>query len=269
MKPAGGVIPLASLHTGESWAVPVAFEDDQVLALNKPAGLLTSPDRYDPRRPNLMRLLHEGVAAGRAWAAERGLTYLANVHRLDFETTGLLLLAKDRASLVTLANHFGSETPRKTYVALVHGSPEADEFTVENRIAPHWFKPGLMHISAEGKRAVTHFRVVERFAGCALVECHPLTGRTHQLRVHLQDVAHPIMGDSVYGGEPLLLSRLKRGYRVRPGQQERPLIETVALHAWKLELPHPVTGEPLRLEAPWPKALEVALKNLRRFAARA
>lgn len=268
MKPAERVLRLSSPVTGETWEIPVVYEDAQLLALNKPAQLLTSPDRYDPNRPNLMRLLHDGVAAGRPWATERGLTYLSNAHRLDFNTTGVLLLAKDRDSLVKLANHFGSETPKKTYVALVRGTPSEEEFTVENRLAPHWFKTGLMAVSGQGKRSVTHFRVAERFAGCSLVECQPLTGRTHQIRVHLMDVGHPIFGDLDYGGELLLLSRLKRGYRVRPGETERPLISTPALHAWKLELPHPATGELVRIEAPWPKSLEVALKNLRRYAAR-
>ncbi len=261
------VIRLSSPATGESWPVPVLFEDDAVLALDKPARLLSSPDRYDPRRPNLMRLLHEGVAAGKPWAADHGIDYLANAHRLDFETTGVFLLAKTREALVKLANHFGSEVPHKTYLALVTGNPEADEFTVENRLAPHWFKPGLMAVSGQGKRSLTRFQVKERFAGCSLLECRPQTGRTHQIRVHLQDAGHPICGDSAYGGEPLLLSRLKRGYRLAPGEVETPLIGSLALHAWRLELPHPVTGERLHLEAPPPKALVIALKNLRRFAA--
>lgn len=266
MPAAPRVIRLSSPATGESWPVPVLFEDAEVLALDKPARLLSSPDRYDAGRPNLMRLLHEGVAAGKPWATEHGITYLANAHRLDFETTGIFLLAKTREALIQLANHFGSEIPKKTYLALVLGNPEHNDFTVENRLAPHWFKPGLMAVSGQGKRAVTHFRVAERFAGCSLVECRPLTGRTHQLRVHLQDLGHPIFGDSHYGGEPLLLSRLKRGYRLAQGVVETPLIRTLALHAWRLELPHPATGEPLRIEAPLPKPFEVALKNLRRFA---
>lgn len=262
------VIRLSAPATGESWAISVVYEDAALLVLDKPASLLSCPDRWDANRPNLMRLLHDGVAAGKPWAVERGLNYVANAHRLDFETTGVFVLAKTRPALVRLANHFGSETPKKTYLALVQGSPAQDEFTVENRLAPHWSKPGLMAISGQGKRSLTHFRVVERFAGCALVECRPVTGRTHQIRIHLQDVGLPIYGDSQYGGQPLLLSRLKRNYRLAPGESETPLIRTLALHAWKLEISHPETGEPLRVEAPLPKSFQVALKNLRRFAGR-
>ena len=121
MSAASPVIKLSSPATQEYWEIPVLFEDAHLLAIDKPARLLTSPDRYDPSRPNLMRLLLDAVAAGKPWAKERGLTYIANAHRLDFETTGILLLSKDRPALVTLANHFGSEVPKKTYVALVHG----------------------------------------------------------------------------------------------------------------------------------------------------
>lgn len=269
MKTALPVIRLSAPATGESWAVPVVYEDAALLVLDKPACLLSCPDRWDAKRPNLMRLLHDGIAGGKMWATERGLDYVANAHRLDFETTGVFVLAKTRPALIRLANHFGSETPKKTYLALVQGSPEKDEFSVENRLAPHWSKPGLMAISGQGKRSLTHFRVAERFAGCALMECRPVTGRTHQIRIHLQDVGLPIYGDSQYGGQPLLLSRLKRNYRLAPGETETPLVRTLALHAWRLEIPHPDTGETLHVEAPLPKPFEVALRNLRRFASRA
>src|SRR5215211_3177809 len=93
-------IKLSSPETKEFWEIPVVFEDEHLLAINKPARLLTSPDRYDPNRPNIMRLLHEGIAANKVWARERGLTYLANAHRLDFETSGVMLLAKNKPALV-------------------------------------------------------------------------------------------------------------------------------------------------------------------------
>src|SRR5690242_1640300 len=105
------VIKLSSQETREFWEIPVLFEDEHLLAVDKPAGLLASPDRYDPQRPNLMRLLHDGIRDGKPWARERGLTYLMNAHRLDFETSGVMLLAKSKPVLVQLANLFGSEKP--------------------------------------------------------------------------------------------------------------------------------------------------------------
>src|SRR5262245_18475823 len=107
-------IKLSSPATKEFWEIQVLWEDECLLALNKPARLLTSPDRYDPRRPNLMKLLHGGIERGAPWARERQLSYLANAHRLDFETTGVILLAKDKGTLTKLADQFGSEKPIKT-----------------------------------------------------------------------------------------------------------------------------------------------------------
>ncbi len=266
MKPAPPVIKLSSPSTREFWEIPVVLEDAHLLAINKPARLLTSPDRYDPKRPNLMRLLHEAIAAGKPWAAERQLQYLSNAHRLDFETTGLLLLAKDRPSLVHLANQFGSEVPRKTYVTLVQGTPKQDRFTVDKPLAPDHFKPGMMRVSRAGKKSVTEFVVLEKFGGVSLVEAHPKTGRTHQIRVHLAASGHPVLADRVYGGKPLLLSSLKQNYHLKHDDYERPLISSLALHAAKLSLPHPQTGAQIEIEAPWPKDFLVALKYLRRYA---
>ena len=177
------------------------------------------------------------------------------------------MLAKDRPSLITLANHFGSEIPKKSYLALVHGTPAEDEFTVDQALAPDRFEIGLMRVSRTGKKSVTDFKVVEKFTGCTLMECRPHTGRTHQIRVHLKYAGHPIYGDMTYGGDWLLLSVIKRGdYRLKPGREERPLIGSLALHAAKLDLPHPVTGAPVHIAAPSPREFNVALKYLRRYA---
>ena len=261
-------IKISSPETREFWEIPVVFEDQDLLAINKPASLLTSPDRYDPNRPNLMRLLHSGVADSKPWAKARGLNYLANAHRLDFETTGVLLLAKNKPVLVTLANAFGSEKPLKTYVALVQGTPPEDEFEVDAPIAPHPTNIGLMRVEPKrGKKSRTRFSVLEKFRGYTLLKCQPFTGRTHQIRVHLRHVRLPIIGDTLYRGGKLWLSELKRNFRLKPNKEERPLIATMALHAETLSLAHPVTDEQITVTAPWPKDLEVAVKYLRRYAA--
>jgi RluA family pseudouridine synthase len=259
-------IKLSSPATHEFWEIPVLYEDENLLALNKPSGLLTSPDRYDPNRPNLMKLLHGGIADGKPWAKERG-PYLMNAHRLDFETSGVILLAKSKPVLVELANLFGSEKPIKSYLALVQGRPTMDRFQIDAKLAPHPVKVGLIRVDPkQGKRAQTTFEVRKGFDGWTLLKCRPLTGRTHQIRVHLRHAGLPIVGDSLYGGKPLWLSRLKRDYHLKRDQEERPLIGRVALHAEELTLSHPRTGELLTIEAPCPKDFTVALKYLRRFA---
>jgi 23S rRNA pseudouridine1911/1915/1917 synthase len=261
-------IKLSSPATHQFWEIPVLFEDAHLLALDQPADLLTSPDRNDAARPSLIRLLHDGIAAGKSWAVERGLTYLSNAHRLDLEMTGVILLAKSKPALVELANQFGSNQPQLKHLALVRGVPRADQFEVEARLAPHPTIPGMIWVdSRAGKRSKTRFEVAEIFSGYALLNCVPVTGRTHQIRVHLRHVGLPLVGDTLYGGKPLLLSRLKSDYRLKPGRTERPLLARVALHAEELTLAHPVTRESLTLTAPCPKDLRVALKYLREFAA--
>lgn len=260
---------LAAQGADQSWDIDVLYEDEHLLALNKPPLLLTSPDRYDPNRPNLMKLLHADLARAAPWVRERaGLDYLSNAHRLDFETSGVLLLAKSKAVLVQLADIFGSEKLHKTYVTLVHGEPSQDQFTVDQKISPHPARLGLMRIDPKGgKKSRTEFAVRERFSRYTLLTCRPITGRTHQIRVHASHAGFPLVGDEKYGGRPLLLSRLKPEYRPNPHRRERPLVATTALHAEQLKILHPVTGDEITITAPWPKDLTVAVRYLQRYAA--
>src|SRR5208282_5438965 len=214
--------------------------------------------------------LHTAIAGGKPWARERRLDYLMPAHRPDSETSGVILLARSKPALIALANLFGSEKPARTYVALVSGVSPKNQFEVEVKLAPHPLNPGLMRVdSRTGKKAKTEFEVMESFPrhSYTLLKCRPLTSRTHQIHVHLRHVSLPLVGDNLYGGKPLWLSRLKPNYRLKPGHEERPLISRVALHAEQLTLPHPVTVETLTITAPWPKDLKVAVKYLRQFAA--
>ena len=261
------VIKLSSPATHDFWEIPVLFEDVHLLALDKPAGLSISADANDPERPSLVTLLHAGIAAGKPWARERGLDYLMNAHRLDSEATGVLLLAKSKSVQMSLADFFGGENPGIRFVALVQGAPVEDRFEVDAKLAPHPGQPGLMRVDLNnGKRSLTRFEVLEKFSRNTLLRCEPLALRPHQIRVHLARAGLRVVGDTVYGGNPLWLSRLKRDYRLKEGREERPLISRAALHAEQLALPHPVTGETLTITASWPRDLRVAIKYLRQFA---
>lgn len=261
------VIKLSSRETKDYWEIPVLFEDDALLAIDKPARLLVSPDRYDPKRPNIMKLFHRDIARGASWVQERGITYLANAHRLDFETSGVLLLAKSKPALVSIADQFGSELVKKIYLTIATGSPEKDEFDDNAKLAPHPVRVGIVRVDEKnGKKSYTKFELIERFKGFTYLRCLPRTGRTHQIRVHLQHRNLPIVGDELYGGQPLFLSSLKRDYRLKHGRTENPLIQRVALHAHELTLSHPTTGAETKITSPLPHDMEVALKFLRRHA---
>jgi len=262
------LIKLSSPETKEFWKIRVLFEDESLLAIDKPSGLLISPDRYDSERANLMKLLHRDVARGASWATERHITYLANAHRLDFGTSGVVLLAKTKPALIDLANQFSIEKTGKLYITLTQGSPEKDEFEVDARLAPHPTRPQFIRVDEKsGKRSRTAFKVLERFKGYTLLECMPFTGRTHQIRVHLMSVHLPVLADEAYGGRPLLLSSLKKNYHLKAGREELPLMGRLGLHASQLTVTHPVTRESVTIDSPMPKDFAVALKFLRRFAA--
>lgn len=254
---------------------PVIYEDAAILAYDKPSGMLVAPDRWDKKRENLMGLVHDKLGHG-----------VANVHRLDADTSGVLLCAKTKIGLDFLSGQFQSKTAAKVYHAIVGvlpveeamkvrapirspegGLPEA--FTVDLALGEDERQPGRMRVfkGRGGKASVTEFRVLENFGRFALVECRPLTGRTHQLRIHLAAAGAPILNDPFYGVPDLklMLSDLKRGYKGRA--DEKPLIERLALHASALTVKHPDTREPITLSAPLPNVFEVALKYLRKFGA--
>lgn len=234
----------------------VLHEDDHLIAFAKPAGLLVVPDRWDHGRIDLMSLVHAQFSP--SWY---------NVHRLDRDTSGVLLCAKTAAALRALSEQFESGQVEKRYLALVKPAPVTDSGTIDVPLAPESRRAGRMHASTRGKTAVTRFVVQERWRhGFALVEASPLTGRQHQVRVHLAHLGSPVVADPLYGdGRPLRLSELKAGYK-GDRREERPLLARQALHAHRLTIIHPASAQPLAIAAPLPIDLAVALDSLRRHA---
>ena len=180
------------------------------------------------------------------------------VHRLDRETSGCLVVAKHERSLQALQAAFRSREVEKRYLALVHGAPVLAQGRIETRYGRHPIQRKKFSGKVrEGKPAITGYAVRERYDGAALLEVDLLTGRTHQIRVHLSEAGHPLLGDALYGG-----ARRGRG-AVAQAQQA---LGRVALHAWRLSLPHPRTGKRMEFEAPIPADFQRALRILREGA---
>lgn len=247
--------------------IEVLYDDASLLVLNKPAGPRVDPDPHDPEQENLMDLLRAAIRDRRAWAVQRKLTYLAGAHRIEAAASGVLILARSPSVLTGLAEQFHAHPPRITWTAVVQGTFPAKPVEVTLPLAPDPFKPDCLVVDkGRGRPATTRFEPLERFRGYALVQAEAAAGRLHQIRAHLKAIGCPLAADPLYGnGRPLLLSQLKKDYKLKP-EGERPLLDRPALHAGRFELKHPVSGEALILEAPWPKDLAVAVKYLRRFA---
>jgi 23S rRNA pseudouridine1911/1915/1917 synthase len=179
--------------------IPILYEDRGVLAIDKPRGWMLVPFSWQKTSRNLQAALVSSLAAGDHWARSRGLRFIRCVHRLDTDTTGVLLFAKSMGGLQTYGNLFESRRMDKTYLAVVQGSPKEEEWTCRLRLAQDLDQRGRMRIDARrGKEAETRFRVLQTLGGRTLLAAHPLTGRTHQLRVHLAESGFPIIGDELY-----------------------------------------------------------------------
>ncbi len=181
--------------------VAILYEDRSVLAIDKPAGWLLVPESWKNTSRNLQRELMLSLGAGEFWARSRNLKYIRFIHRLDSETSGVLLLAKSSGALTALSELFETRLVHKKYLAIVDGIPKEPAWECNLKISPEPGAKGFMCVDErDGKEAHTAFRVLRSRDGKTLIEAKPTTGRTHQIRVHLAAAGHPVVGDSVYRG---------------------------------------------------------------------
>lgn len=237
----------------------IIHEDENIVVINKPAGLLSIPDRYTPDKPN-------------AWHATSQLLAIELwvVHRLDKDTSGVLCFAKNENAHQHLNVQFQNRTVQKEYLALVNGTL-TNELPIEVSlgIKEHPSKLGTMITVSKGKSSKTTFEVIDRFRHFTLLKATPLSGRTHQIRVHLQAIGHPLMVDPIYSNvDAFYLSSLKgRKYSQKKGEEEKPLISRLTLHAERLTLKHPENDTEISFHAPPPKDLKAVINQLRKWDA--
>lgn len=180
--------------------IPILYEDRTVLAIDKPRGWMLVPPSWQETTRNLQAAIESSINAGDFWARSRGLKFLRYVHRLDAETSGVLLFSRSLGAVELISELFENRRVSKTYLAVVTGKPKQNEWVCELRIGPDPRRPGRMKVDdREGKDTETRFKVLETHGLFTLIEAQPLTGRTHQIRMHLAECGLPIAGDILYG----------------------------------------------------------------------
>jgi 23S rRNA pseudouridine1911/1915/1917 synthase len=230
----------AAAFRAQPIALKVIHEDDVLLVVDKPAGLVVHPGSGNWEGTLLNAILHHAPQCA-------ALPRAGIVHRLDKDTSGLLVIAKTAEAQTDLVRQLQARTIRREYLAVVHGVVRADG-TVDAPIGRHPVERTRMAVAARGKPARTRYAVLRRYGGATLVKCRLETGRTHQIRVHMRSIGHPIVGDKVYGH--------------RPARREGLRFPRQALHATRLALVHPGTGEPASWESPLPDDMRELLDAL-------
>lgn len=224
----------------------ILFEDEDYILVNKPPFMTTLEDRHG--RPNLLALARQYIPTAQV------------CHRLDKDTSGVLAIAKNPEAYRHLNMQFEHRQVGKVYHAIVDGIHNFKDELVDKPILK--LDDGVVKISrSEGKVAQTWFTALRSFRYHSLIECRPVTGRMHQIRIHLASERAPITGDDTYGGKPFLLSQVKRGYKLKKGTEEEPFMKRMALHAFSLQF-NDISDKRQIVEAPYPKDFQALVRQL-------
>ena len=247
----------------ENIPLDIVYEDEALLLINKPPGLVVHPGHgnYTGTLVNALAYHFENLPLN---SSERpGL-----VHRIDKDTSGLLVIAKTEAAMTHLAKQFEAKTSEREYIAIVWGNVKEDEGTIEGNIARHLKDRMQMAVFADpeiGKPAVTHYKVLERFGYVTMVSCVLETGRTHQIRVHMKHLGHPLFNDARYGGDLILKGTTFTKYKQFIDNCFK-ILPRQALHAKTLGFVHPSTGEMMRFDTELPDDMKELIEKWRGYS---
>lgn len=228
----------------------IIFQNDDFIAINKPSGLLTIPDR-------------EGKDVSLKTVLKIKFGEIFTVHRLDRDTSGIVVFALNEQTHKHLSQQFEARETNKIYNGLVMGKPVETEGMIDEPISEHPTKKGMMTVWRKGKESITEYKVLESYRLYSWMQFRILTGRTHQIRVHMKHLGNPVVCDDLYGdGKPVLLSQLKKKFKLSQSEdEERPILNRLALHSSQLSFKG-MKGEPFDLEAPLPKDLRATINQL-------
>lgn len=241
--------PTETAYAAEAIKLDIVYEDQALIVINKPAGMVVHPGNDNWHGTLLNGLLHHA-------AQLNGIPRAGIVHRLDKNTSGLLVVAKTLEAQTSLVRQLQNRTMKRDYFALVLGRVTLDG-RVNTPIGRHPIQRVKMAVTKNGKEACTHYLVIEQLCGCTLLQCSLETGRTHQIRVHMHSIGHPLVGDPIYSNKPRKVAHEVRRLVMNFPRQ--------ALHAQRLELTHPKTGQTVMWETGLPEDLEKLLLTLRQY----
>ncbi len=273
IKPQDSIIIYSDMSPEETDVVPekmqldIVFEDADIMIINKPAGMVVHPGSGN---------YHGTLLNGVAWylkeldpvISENFLPRFGLVHRIDKNTSGLLVLAKNEVAMRLLAKQFFDHTVKRQYLALVWGDLKKDEGTIIAHVGRNLRLRKLFEAYPEGdhgKEAITHYRVLERFNYVTLVECQLETGRTHQIRVHMKYIGHPLFNDDFYGGDKIVKGTVYAKYK-QFVENCFAICPRQALHARTLGFVHPGTGKEIFFESPLPADMDEVINKWRKYA---
>lgn len=254
--------PHEYLLTPENIPIDIVYEDDQLLVVNKPAGMVVHPGHGNYSGTLINALIYHFENLPNNSSNRPGL-----VHRIDKDTSGLLVIAKTEEAMLHLAQQFFLKTSEREYVALVWGDVQQDEGTVEGHIGRHLKDRLQMDVSPDGshgKEAITHYKVLERFGYVTLISCKLETGRTHQIRVHMKHIGHTLFNDERYGGNKILKGTTFAKYK-QFVENCFEVLPRQALHAKTLGFEHPVTGQFLRFDSELPEDMVLCIEKWRKY----